>query len=61
MDMGKQMVVQIIGVLATAAWSGVLTFVLLKVVDATVGMRVGAEQESEGLDTALHNEKGYSL
>jgi Amt family ammonium transporter len=59
--MGGQVLVQVLGVLATAAWSGILTWVLLKVTDAAVGMRVAGEEETEGLDTVLHNEKGYNL
>jgi Amt family ammonium transporter len=59
--MGGQVLVQIAGILATAVWSGVITYVLLKVSDALAGMRVGPEDETEGLDTVLHNEKGYNL
>jgi len=59
--MGDQVTVQIIGVLAVAAWSGIVTWILLKVSDVVAGMRVQAEEESEGLDTVLHNEKGYNL
>jgi Amt family ammonium transporter len=59
--LGGQVLIQLGGVLATAAWSGVLTWVLLKVTDATVGMRVAGDEETEGLDTVLHNEKGYNL
>jgi Amt family ammonium transporter len=59
--MADQMLVQLCGVLATAAWSGVLTLALLKACDAMVGMRVTGEEETEGLDTVLHNEKGYNL
>ncbi len=59
--MGGQMLVQLAGVLATAAWSGIVTFALLKISGALVGMRVTAEAETEGLDTVLHNEKGYNL
>jgi Amt family ammonium transporter len=59
--MGEQFVTQLIGVVATAVWSGVLTWILLKLVDAIAGMRVAAEEETEGLDTVLHNEKGYNL
>ncbi len=59
--MGGQVLVQIIGVLATLAWSGVLSWVLLKLSDAIFGMRVAGEEETEGLDTVLHNEKGYDL
>ncbi len=59
--MGGQVLVQIVGVLVTLAWSGVLSWVLLKLADALFGMRVAGEEETEGLDTVLHNEKGYNL
>ena len=59
--MGGQLWVQVIGVAVTAAWSGVLTWILIKLTDAVVGMRVNTEEETEGLDTVLHNEKGYNL
>ena len=51
----------IIGVLAAATYSVVVTFVILKVIDATVGLRVSNDQESEGLDTNLHGEEGYHM
>jgi len=59
--MGGQVLVQLAGVLAVGAWTGVVTFVLLKVCSALTGMRIGPEDETEGLDTVLHNEKGYIL
>ena len=59
--MGDQVLVQVIGVLAIAAWSGAVTWVILKISDVVAGMRVEAEEENEGLDTVLHNEKGYNL
>jgi len=59
--MGGQVLVQLAGVLAVAAWSGVVTWILLKVSAALVGLRVQPEEETEGLDTVLHNEKGYNL
>ncbi|HEU0259427.1 MAG TPA: ammonium transporter [Burkholderiales bacterium] len=59
--MGEQFVTQLVGVVATAVWSGALTWILLKLVDAIAGMRVAADEETEGLDTVLHNEKGYNL
>jgi Amt family ammonium transporter len=59
--MGSQVLVQIAGILAVGAWSGVLTYVLLKLSDAAVGMRVSREDETQGLDTVLHNETGYNL
>ncbi len=59
--MGGQVLVQLTGVFAVAAWSGVVTWILLKLSDALAGMRVQPEEENEGLDTVLHNEKGYNL
>ena len=59
--MGEQFAAQLVGVVATAVWSGALTWILLKLVDAIAGMRVAADEETEGLDTVLHNEKGYNL
>jgi Amt family ammonium transporter len=59
--MGDQFMTQVIGVVATAVWSGAMTWLILKLVDAVVGMRVANDEETEGLDTVLHNEKGYTL
>jgi Amt family ammonium transporter len=59
--MGEQMLVQLYGVLAIGAWSALATFGLLKLSDVAVGMRVAGDEETEGLDTVLHNEKGYNL
>ncbi len=59
--MGDQVLVQVYGVLAVAAWSGIVTWLLLKLTDALAGLRVTGDEETEGLDTVLHNEKGYNL
>ena len=59
--MAEQITVQAIGVLAVGAWSAVLTWILVMVTQGLVGMRVTAEEETEGLDTVLHSEKGYNL
>jgi Amt family ammonium transporter len=59
--MGDQFVTQLVGVVTVGLWSGVLTWILLKLIDAVSGMRVAGEEETEGLDTVLHNEKGYNL
>jgi Amt family ammonium transporter len=56
-----QVMIQLAGILAVGAWSAVLTLGLLKLADALVGLRVSVEEETEGLDTVLHNEKGYNL
>jgi Amt family ammonium transporter len=58
---GAQFVKQLIGVVATIVWCGVMSFILLKALDAVMGLRVNAEEETEGLDLALHNERGYNL
>jgi len=59
--MGEQVVTQLIGVVAVAVWSGVITWILLKLTDVVAGLRVQGDEETEGLDTVLHNEKGYNL
>ena len=56
-----QVTAQGIGVLATIVYSGVLSFIILKVIDVAIGLRVNEEQESEGLDLASHDERGYIL
>jgi Amt family ammonium transporter len=52
---------QLLGVLAAAAYSVVVTYVLLRVLKATVGLRVDSEVEYNGLDGALHGESGYTI
>ena len=59
--MGGQLLAQATGVLATLVYTSVATFILLKFVDLIVGLRVSEEDESIGLDVALHNETGYNL
>ena len=60
MTIGRQVVVQTGGVLFTLVFSGLTTFVILKALDATLGLRVSREQEVEGLDLALHDERAYN-
>jgi Amt family ammonium transporter len=52
----KQVLAQIAGVIVTAAFAAVVSFVILKVVDVLVGLRVDQQDEIEGLDRALHGE-----
>jgi ammonium transporter, Amt family len=62
MTMGSQLGVQLIGIIATGLYSGILTLLLLKVVGViTSGIRVGSDQEQQGLDITDHDEKGYSM
>jgi len=60
-DMAQQLTTQLVGIAAVGAWSGIATWILLKLTDAVAGLRVAGEEETEGLDTVLHNEKGYNL
>ncbi len=61
-SMGGQLSVQFVGVVSTVAYTAVATWVILKVVAIlTKGLRVGEEQEIEGLDIASHEERGYDL
>jgi len=57
----SQVGVQISGVLATVIYTALMSLIILKVVDAFVGLRVTEEEETEGLDLALHDERGYDL
>ncbi len=51
-----QVLVQLEGILATIVYSGIATFVILKVIDAIMGLRVDEDAEVEGLDISLHGE-----
>ncbi len=57
----SQVIIQAQGVLLTIVWCGVVTYVILKVLDAVMGLRVSEEQETEGLDLSQHEERGYNL
>ena len=54
---GGQVLTQIYGVVAVTIFCGVVTWIILKVVDAMVGLRATRDEETEGLDTALHGER----
>ena len=60
-SIASQVIIQAQGVLVTIVWCGVVTFVILKVLDAVMGLRVSEEDESEGLDLSQHDERGYNL
>jgi Amt family ammonium transporter len=62
MTMGSQVSVQVVGIVATAVYTALITFVLLKIVSfMTSGLRVTDEQEQVGCDITDHDEKGYSM
>ncbi|WP_439886728.1 ammonium transporter [Pseudomonas sp. MBLB4123] len=60
-DIPAQLWVQVEGVLFTVVYTAVLTYLILKVIDLVMGLRVSDEEETVGLDLALHNERGYNL
>ena len=60
-SVGGQLYVQIFGVVVTFTFALIGSWVLLKVVDSLMGLRVDEEQETEGLDLVLHDERGYDL
>ena len=61
LNIGNQLWLQAVGIVATLVYSGALTFILVKVVDGMIGIRVTAEEEGTGLDLALHDERGFNL
>ncbi|MEN8207034.1 MAG: ammonium transporter [Pseudomonadota bacterium] len=61
MTMGGQIRVQFVGVVVTFVYCAVLSWIILKLVDAVIGLRVTEEQETQGLDIVLHDETGYNL
>ena len=52
---------QALGVLAATAWAFTATYLIARLLDRTIGLRVSAEQEVEGLDSSQHAETAYEL
>jgi ammonium transporter len=59
--MGAQVLIQIVSVLATLVYGGVLSLLILLTVKSTLGLRVTEEEETMGLDLSQHDERGYIL
>jgi len=59
--MAEQVQVQFIGVISVIVFTAVVTWVILKVIEALIGLRVTEEEEIEGLDIVCHEERGYDL
>lgn len=59
--MAGQLTVQAIAVLSVAVWSGGVSYLILKLLDKTFGLRVDAGDETQGLDISQHNEQGYNF
>ncbi|MCX5758953.1 MAG: ammonia channel protein, partial [Candidatus Hydrogenedentes bacterium] len=60
LGIAAQLTAQMKGILLTLVYSGVVSFVLLKALDAAIGLRVTPQEETDGLDLAQHNETGYN-
>lgn len=60
-SIGAQVGSQLISVVFTIVYCAVLSFIILKIVDALVGLRVDADEETQGLDLTLHSEQGYNM
>ena len=58
-SMGGQVMTQATGVLITIVWSGVVSFILFKLIDLLMGLRVSEEDERVGLDATTHGERAY--
>ena len=50
-----------VGVIAAVVYTAIVTFVIFKLIDMTLGNRVSEDEELEGLDLVSHNERGYDL
>ncbi len=61
LDITSQVGKQAIGVVVTITYTGIVSFIILKILDAVIGLRVSEDEESEGLDLALHDERGYNI
>lgn len=60
-SIAQQFGVQVLGMGATLVWCGVVTLVLLKLIDLVMPLRASGDEETEGLDLVLHDERGYDL
>jgi Amt family ammonium transporter len=60
-DMLSQLSIQLVGVLATIIWCGVMTLIVLKITRSLTGLRVSEDKETSGLDLSEHDERGYNM
>ena len=60
-SIGGQLYIQATGVVATFVYTAIASYILLKLVDRVVSLRVDSEEENQGLDLVLHDERGYNL
>lgn len=60
-SIGQQVKTQLIGILATIIYTGIVSLIILKVLDWIIGLRVTDDEEAQGLDITAHSERGYNL
>ena len=60
-SIGGQAAIQLAGLVAVLIWSVVVSFIIIKVVQGIIGLRVSAEIEEQGLDINIHGERGYNM
>lgn len=60
-SIGQQLIVQLTGMVATIVWCGVITFILLKLINLVLPLRVSSDEETQGLDLVEHDERGYDI
>ena len=58
---GQQLGVQLTGIFAVLTYTAIITYILLKLIDLMIGLRVTEDEETQGLDIVLHNERGYDI
>jgi Amt family ammonium transporter len=56
---GSQFMIQLSSVAITVLWTGIASYVILKIIGAVIGLRVDQQDEIEGLDLSQHGERGY--
>jgi Amt family ammonium transporter len=54
-----QLAIQALAIIVTIVWSAVFSYLILKILDKLIGLRVSPDEEVQGLDTVLHEETGY--
>jgi Amt family ammonium transporter len=57
----SQFSIQVFGSIVTLVWCGALSYILLKIINSIIPLRVSEDEESKGLDVVLHEEAGYNL
>ena len=58
---GYQLLMQLLGIAVTVFWSGLISYILFKLIDKLIGIRVSDEEETGGLDINEHDQQGYNF